>query len=750
MTLVKAAASLLATTWAAAALAQTPAAGTSVENADAPPETSAAPSAENANTAQAPKSTESGSAGEIEEIIVTAQRRSERLVDVPISIASVSTAELERAGSESIENINKLVPGIYMQRDVYGVTPTVRGIGSTLNSSSGESNVSLYADGVYLPFRATNIFDLASVSNIQVLKGPQGTLFGRNATGGAILISTLDPSFTPAARIRASYERFDQVRTSGYLNVPVSDEVAANAAISYRHSAGYIRDMRTDERVNEGEDYSGRFKVLVQPADSLSIVLTAYLSRFDDPTGSSYQSIAPPPFYSTPGIDANSGPIAGDRFHRSHNVEDVVKTDSDQYSANIKWDAGFGDVQSISSFQKSKLESINDLDATYQDLVPAVNASTSFRTEADVFTQEVNLTSKPGSTLDYVAGLFYFDSRGRLPYFLISGEPRFSNKGHTQAGSAYFDGNYHLGSWVLIGGLRFTHESRDINTTFLPEGSGSNIDESTDNVWTPRIGVRYEITPASNVYATYTRGYKAGIFDATSPTGNDVSPEYVNAYEIGYKMSDPNFSLNTALYYYGFKDTQVNAVFSNGGEIYQQLYNVPKSEIYGFDVDSTYRFSNAFDVRASLAYTHARYKDFPNAPDYTIDPTDPNAGFGMFYSSKSVDVSGANMVRAPEWSANTSLNYHAQVLGGKTFDASLSGAYTSRVYFNFSNSLDQPGYFLLDAKTTLAFNDHLSMSLFGRNLTDKIYYTGATQSTLATAVTYGLPRMYGVSFEYNF
>jgi iron complex outermembrane receptor protein len=760
MTLVKVAASLLATTWVTVAAAQTPpAAGTSMENQeapavqpDAPAATAEAPAvapAEHADAAAAPASADTATAGDVEEIIVTAQRRSERLVDVPISIASISSDELERAGSESIENINKLVPGIYMQRDVYGVTPTVRGIGSTLNSTSGESNVSLYADGVYLPFRATNIFDLASVSNIQVLKGPQGTLFGRNATGGAILISTLDPSFTPAARLRASYERFDQVRTSGYVNVPITDQIAANAAISYRHSDGYIHDERTNDLVNEGEDYSGRFKVLVQPSDSLSVVLTAYLSRFDDPTGSSYQSIAPPPFYSMPGIDANSGPIANDRYHRSHNIEDVVKTQSDLYSATVKWDAGFGDVQSITSSQQGTLQSVNDLDATYQTLVPGVNARTGFKTKADVVTQEFNLTSKPGSTFDYVTGLYYFDSRGGLPYFMINEEPRFKNKGRTQAGSAYFDGNYHLGSLVLIGGLRYTHEERHTNTTFLPEGSGSNIDDATDNVWTPRVGARYEITSASNVYATYTRGYKAGVFDATSPTGNDVSPEYVNAFEVGFKTSAAKYTLNTALYYYDFKDTQVNAVFSNGGEIYQQLFNVPKSEIYGFDVDGTYRFSNAFDVRTSLAFTHARYKDFKNAPDYVIDPTDPNTG-GLFYSSRSVDVGGAHMVRAPEWSANTALNYHTQVWSGARLDASLSGAYTSRVYFNFSNSLDQSGYFLVDSKVNLAFNDHLSMSIFGRNLTDEIYYSSATQSSLATAVTYGMPRTYGVSFEYNF
>jgi iron complex outermembrane recepter protein len=716
MAIVRAAASLLATTWAVVVAA-----------ADAPP---------------------ANSTGALEEIIVTAQRRSERLVDVPISVATVSSSELERAGGTSLENLNKLVPGIYLQRDVYGLSPTVRGIGSTLSSSGDESNVSVYVDGVYVPFEATNIFDLASVSNVQVLKGPQGTLFGRNATGGAILISTLDPSFDAAGKFRVSYERFGQARSSAYVNVPIADEFAANAAVSYRHSDGYIRDRRTGDLVNEGEDYSGRVKFLWQPTDALNVVLGAYLSHFDDPTGSSYQSITPAPFYSLPGIDANAGPIASDRYHRSHNVEDVVRTEAKQYTAHIDWDLGFGTLQSVTSSQNGELVSTNDLDSTYQDLLPAANARVALKTEFDSFTQEVNLTSKPGAKLDYVAGLFYYDNEGSVPYLTINDVPQFNTVGHSTVKAAYFDGTYHLGNWGLIGGVRYTHEWGDINTRFVP--AGANIDSTTESVWTPRVGVSYEVTPESNVYATFTRGYRAGIFDATSPTGNKVDPEFVNAYEIGYKTSMPDFSLNTAVYYYDFTDTQVNAVFSSGGQIYQQLFNAPKSEIYGADIDGTYRFNEAFDIRTAVAYTHARYEDFTNAPGYAIDPTDAAGGFGLFYSSIAVDASGSRMVRAPEWSASGSLNYHVGLVGGVKLDASVSGAYASRVYFSFANTLSQPAYFLVDANTTVTFNDHLSMSVFGRNLTDKVYFASYSQNALTTAATFGMPRTYGVSLEYSF
>jgi iron complex outermembrane receptor protein len=367
-----------------------------------------------------------------------------------------------------------------------------------------------------------------------------------------------------------------------------------------------------------------------------------------------------------------------------------------------------------------------------------------------LFTQELNITSKPGSTLDYVGGVFYYHNRVEVPYLYLSEVPQFATIGHTTARSAYFDGGYHLGDWVLIGGLRYTNESRDINTQFLPAGSGQKVDGTTESVWTPRVGVRYEIGPGSNIYATYTRGYKAGVFDATSPTGNKVNPEFVNAYEIGYKTSQRDFTLNAAVYYYDFRDTQVNAVFSNAGQVYTQLFNAPKSEIYGFDLDGTYRFNPSFDIRASAAFTHARYKDFTNAPGYKLDPTDRNTLFGLFYSSISVDASGSHMARAPQWSGSSSFNYHTQFSPAALVDLSLGGSYSSPVFFDFANTLKQPSYFLLDATATLTLSEHLTWSLFGRNLTDKVYYTSLNQSALAIASTYGMARSYGVSIGYSF
>ncbi len=760
MKIVKAAVSSLAIASASGVFAQTPLADAYDQGE---------PGRQSSTLSQTTLADADGSSGEgdigaVTEIIVTAQRRSERLVDVPISVATVSGDELERADPSSLASLNKLVPGIYMQRDAYGLSPTIRGIGSTLATSGGESNVSVYIDGVYQPYQAANVFDLASIAGVEVLKGPQGTLFGRNATGGAILVKTLDPSFSPEARLRVSYERFDRARGSGYLNLPITDRLAANAAVTYRHSAGHIRDNRTGRLVNEGSDLTARVKALFEPTDTLSIVLSGYHSEFDDPTGASFQVLEPAPLFSLPGVDA--GPIASDRYHTSHNTEGKAQTESDQWSLRVNLDLGPGRLTSITSTQKSHLVSVNELDATYATvpaLVPITlpppigtitvpfptDFSVALRTDRHVVTQEVNFTSNPGSDLQYVAGAFYYYSRGAAPYLLQNGAPTLDTVGHTRTLSGYFDGNYRLGKVVLIGGLRYTHEDRDNRSNFFGSSPGTRYQEETEEVWTPRVGVKYEFSPQANVYATYTRGYKSGIFDGTAPNGPAVDPEFVDAYEIGFKTSLRKLTLNAAAYFYEFRGTQVNATVSGPSGIFQQLFNVPKSEIYGFDVDGTYWFNEAFDVRMSLAYTHARYIDFPNAPDYAIDPSDP-ATFGLFYSNVSSNASGNHMVRAPEVTASGAINYHANLGEGRRLDASVSGAYTSRIYFDFMNNMSQPGYFTVDADLTVSFGDHLSLSVFGRNLTDEIYLTSKSVNQLGVFCTYAYPRTYGISLDYRF
>jgi len=216
-----------------------------------------------------------GAATGIDEIVVTAQRRSERLVDVPISISTASNDDLQRAGPTTLESLTKVTPGVYLQRATFGLSPTVRGIGSTLPDSNNEQNVAVYIDEIYYSVASGNVFDLASVSGVEVLKGPQGTLFGRNATGGAILIHTLDPGFALSAKFNLSYERFDQVRANAYLNVPLGEKVAINGSVAYRYSNGSTRDLKTNRITNEGDNFTARGKLLVKPTDSFSLILVA-------------------------------------------------------------------------------------------------------------------------------------------------------------------------------------------------------------------------------------------------------------------------------------------------------------------------------------------------------------------------------------------------------------------------------------------------------------------------------------------
>jgi iron complex outermembrane receptor protein len=704
---------------------------------------------------------------ETADIVVTAQRRSERLIDVPISITSVSPSTLEQAGPTSLENLTKVVPGVFIQRAVYGLSPTIRGIGSTLSASGGEQNVATYIDGVYQPTPTGNVFDLASVSDLEVLKGPQGTLFGRNATGGALLIRTLDPGFTTAGRFNVSYERFDQVRSSAYLNLPITDTIAINGAVAYRHSKGYIRDNRTGALVNEGRNFTARGKILFQPTPNLSIILTGSHSDFDDPTGSNYVSGGLTNIYLVPGLD--SGPVAYDRFHLSHNTKDVVRTSTDEYNAHVKLDLDFGTLTSITAYIENDLFSINDLDNTYATIpapitlpppLPPIVVGT-FPTDQSVklnvhtktFSQEFNLSSKGNGPFSYIAGLYYFHNQATVPFLLSSGVPLFNAAGDGKAYAAYAEGTYSFGDLSLFAGARFTHEKslgKSAQGVSAPSPF-TRIQNSTADKWTPRIGARYALSTRSNVYATFSKGFKSGVFDLTSPNGPAVKPETVNAFEVGFKTSSPLLSLNVAGFYYDYRDSQVNSTVSGqNGAIFNQLFNVPKSEIYGIDIDGTVRFSDAFDIRAAVAYTHTRYVDFKTAPGYTSDPANPGSVFGLINANIIVDASGKTMVRAPELTASATAGYHAKFGDGNRLDLTVSPYYSSRVYFDFANTLDQKPYVTLDAAATVTLGDRTKISVFGRNLTDQIYSTARGINALGSSRNYGMPRTYGVSFGYAF
>jgi len=676
----------------------------------------------------------------VADIVVTAQRRAERLVDVPLSVATAAPEELERAGASSLENLTKVTPGVYLQRAVYGLSPTIRGIGSTLAASGGEQNVALYVDEIYYPTPTGNVFDLASVAGVEVLKGPQGTLFGRNATGGAILVRTLDPGFDLSGRFNISYERFGQVRSSAYLNVPISDTVAVNGSIAYRYSNGYVHDLRSGRIVNQGDNFTARGKLLLQPTDDLSIVLTAAHADFDDPSGSDTRNFQPARIVSLLG-----GPIATGRYEASWNTDQVIRTQTDEFSGRIKLDTSAGTLSSFTSFLHNKLYALNELDLSY------INTFVTLKVNTKSFSQEVNFASATDKPLSYVVGLYYFRSRNDVPllgsaFLTPTAAPLSVSRGASDAIAGYADGTYSFGDFSIIAGIRYSYEKRKTDSAIgVATPPYTRFQRATDKEWTPRIGFRYALGERTNIYGTYSKGFKSGVFDATTATGPGVKPETVDAFELGLKSASRDISFNAAAFYYDYKNTQVNATVSgDGGAVFNQLFNVPKSRIYGAEADISVRLGDNFDLKAAAAYTHSRYVDFKFAPGYV------DLG-GLTFTNVSLDVSGNHMVRAPEFTASSTLSYHTDFGNGDRFELSLSPYYSSRVFFTFDNSLSQKPYFTLDAAATLTLDERMKVSVFGRNLTDSKHMISMSQNALSLrAGRYATPLTYGVSLGYSF
>ncbi|MCW3834460.1 TonB-dependent receptor [Sphingomonas canadensis] len=672
------------------------------------------------------------------DIVVTAQRRSERLVDVPISITTVSSENIELAGQDSLMSLNKLVPGLYMSKPVYFLSPTVRGVGSTL-SVSNESAVAVYIDGVYQPAQSSNVFDLASISGVEVVKGPQGTLFGRNATGGAILVKTLDPSFHTEGKLNLSYGRFNEVRANGYVNLPISDTVAVNAAVSYKYSEGSIRDVRTGVIVNEASSFAARGKLLFKPVDNLEVILTAAHTEYSDPTASNYLSKDGKNSLSAiPG----AGPLATRRFQLSHDTRDVLKINADEYSSHINLDTGGGVLSSITALKLDTLVTTNDADNTY---LPAFRIDFTFKQRT--FSQEVNFTSPAGDNFSYVVGAFYYHNKRFYPEFKYNNVQFLLQDNRNESLAGYADGTYKIGDLAIIAGLRYTTEKRTISNALLPHpltpaiAQGSVHREAREDSWSPRFGLRYALGERSNIYATFTRGNKSGSFNGTSLTSPGVTPESIDAFEVGYKASGPRFTFNTAAYLYNYTDIQASTLTITNGVALSNTVNAAKARIYGLELDGTYEFSDAFNIHASFGYTHGEYTSFPNAPGYVPS--------GAGYATVPMDASGNVMVRQPKFQASAQANYTVPI-GDSKLTFTLSPSYNSRVYFDFANQLSQGPVFLLDGSIDLDLSSGMKVSVYGRNLTDRVYYRSLGYSTSTISASYDDPITYGIKLSYAF
>ncbi|MEW9856444.1 TonB-dependent receptor [Novosphingobium sp. M1R2S20] len=689
------------------------------------------------------------------EIVVTAQRRAERSVDVPISLTTLGADQLATANARELSDIARVTPSLRFDKAAGFTQPTIRGIGTAVVTSGGGSNVGIYLDGFYSPNPLSANTQLLNIESVQVLKGPQGTLFGRNTTGGAILIQTGEPSHETSGQFKASYGRFNETQIQFYGTTGVVSGVAFDIEGLYNHGQGFQTNvLNGDDNIGEYNNYSVRSGLKFDIGDIGSLLLRYMHAEQHDPRpvisntyvdpvlGVGAPFIAPPGSYVTdPDLVARSGPA-------------LFVSKSDVFQGTLKLDLGFADFTSYTQYRTENGDQSQDLDATgiplFQIGIPVKNKT---------FSQELLLNSKAGGALQWTAGLFYFSNKDRYRTFADTNGISRDPTGPTRLGgsstttkslAAFIDATYEITPQLFVtAGARYAKDKvtdayYNVGAAEFPVPSISN-----DKV-TPRFVLRFKPSEETSIYASYTQGYKAAVIDVGGSCQNPpdfacnpIEPEKVNAYEIGAKFDNRTVSLEAAGFYYDYKNLQVSSYLADGRA---NITNAASSEIYGVEGSLRLRVTSQFDLNAGASWVHARYKEFNNAPVYA-----PGAGAFRFVIPSGITLENTTMQRTPEFTGNVGASYRTD-LGGGELQLSSNLYYTSEFYFGPSGiQFPQEGYEVLSARVQWTDpSDTYTLAVWGDNLTDNRYVTAVQYNSFGLGANWSAPITYGVELSARF
>lgn len=728
------------------------------------PEVALAQSASAADTAASPISNDTGRSDAydapsgIEEIIVTAQRRGENLQKVPISVTAITAQALRATGVTTTADIGRVTPGFQFQQAIGLAAPYIRGIGAAGQQAGYESSVATYVDGVYLAGGASALTTLNNVERVEVLKGPQGTLFGRNASGGLVQIITKDPKFTPALEASLSYDQWETVTSSAYVTGGLGDGIAADLAVRYSHQGqGWGNNLTTGEEANKVDhDFAIRSKWLFDLTDASTLKIAG---DYSDVRASTFVTFSP-----VPGHLMSGGYLFTDKAWDSVSTLRRPFRHSKGWgvSADYAHDLGFASLHSITAYRDSKFTALFDPGALP---VPTVTIGSLINQEQ--FSQELQLLSPDSSPLKWIVGLYYFDGNSggsaNLPFLypaltFAPGEIDIIQLGSNSIKSfaGYAQATYPLTDKLnLTGGIRYTrdkyvyHNTTTTNLTFVPPAFGgiSTVvyPDRRGTVSKPswRLAVDYSVAPTALVYASYNRGFKSGGYDVQAETGPELKPEIVDAFEAGAKIDafDRKVRLNATVYYQTVKNLQL-VLYFNG---VSNIRNAASARAYGGEVELTVMPVEGLTLSAAGSYLHSRFRDFSgNAPITT-----PAPGGGNIIDPAG-DASGNQTPRAPDKTMTLSANYETALAGGKL---GLNGSWfrSAKWYADPDNRLFQPAYSLVAGEISWTeSSDHIRFRIFGHNLTNSKVTSQFGSLSNGDVRALNAPRTIGAGVDFKF
>jgi iron complex outermembrane receptor protein len=726
-----------------------------------------------AAAASAQEATQDNAASQIEEIVVTAQKRNESAQSVPVSITAFSGEMLERQGVSSVDGLAVVTPGLSFGRVGPGAgTPFLRGVGSNITSPGSEAAVSTYVDNVYIGSQYAAIFSFNNIAGIEVDKGPQGTLFGRNATGGVIQITTKDPSHDPSGDARIGYGNFNTIDATAYGATGLTDTLAADLAFYYhRQKDGWGKNVFTGEDVFTAKNLALRSKWLWAPSDDTKLTFIADYSKDRQDVGTAHGILAGS-LFRPPGPAGNPGPyLVTDLGFYDVSLNRRSYSTSRQYGASLKaWhDLGGAEVVSITAYRKAEVHGPIDNDGT-----PADWKFLDTNPWSETFSQEVQLLSSTDtdSKLSWIVGAFYYhDKATDNPISLIGyGYSALAPVDiyvyqTTNSFSAFGQATYALADHTHVTvGLRDTADYREtqgtqtlrlatpvvLAKTTQPGSTIASARTAKFSQPTFKLALDHNFSPTALGYVSWSRGFKAGVFNTVTLNSDPVKPEVLDAFEAGLKSDwlDRRLRVNLSAYYYDYKNLQVQQ-FING---FYTLNNAAKAEIKGMDFEVTALPVRGLTLQLSGTLLDPTYKSFPGGPAYTAVPitsVNPNGGMGGYLLAPA-DLSGKQMIYASKRTLNFSTQYTWSREQG---DISLFAVaqYRSKYFFDPQNGVGQPSYTQINASVVWTSpKGDLDVKLWGNNLTDEKVHATITRSTGGDGTTPQAPRMFGASLGVHF
>ncbi|MDR2857302.1 MAG: TonB-dependent receptor [Novosphingobium sp.] len=744
-------------------------------------------------------------------IIVTAQRRQEALEDVPMSVAVVTGDTLATAGVSNLRDLANITSGYQLGAGGAFPQPAIRGVTTIINGSY-ENNVAVYVDGLYQTVAQAINIDLPNVENIQILKGPQGTLYGRNATGGALLLTTIRPGDTWKGKAELTYAMYDDKRASGYVAGPLNDAIGISAAGYVRRSDGYYKfASRTVVGATEGhaapiEQDSARLKLVARMADNFTGTLAYAYTRVSDTRTNVYSPIE--------NVVATYGlmPAGAQRPMRlgvyAYDPEAVMEVKQHEVGLTLELDTAIGKLRSISGYAITNTENRFDFDGSWIPMAYSDN-----RLREKTFQQAVDLTIDTIEHVDLIVGGTYFHDHVYYPQFGLNYTGRssiyttapatrdatladfdilsqsdFNQK--KNAWALYADMTFHATDRLSLNvGGRYSEEKQNVFSQAFSASAASarpaNNQSARFRKFTPRASIRYEVSPRTNIYASYSQGFRSGAFNSQQPACAVTDPscytpakqETIDAFEIGFKTAQHNFRAELAGFYYDYKNLQVSATKTVNGFPFVDVTNAPKAEIYGVEANFEVNPVENLTIRASATWLHARYGDGFLFSGTGVANAGTGGGVGINQNSDPLktylnvgqiqDLSGLQMSRAPDFTGNIGFDYLVPMGdGGLRFAANVK--YTSSYVVTnpsvWGNGAGVPAgrqreqrfregaFALLNMSVTWTDpGDHYYVRVWGNNLTDhkyRLHYTGTT--TYGTYEPMAEPRVVGGTVGYKF